>query len=101
MINGFEYVNAPLSNGIKEDGTEFVLIDPFGNTSLYLNAYKFTKYFGPNSFKWLSNTYRKSKWMIECGRGNVDLPQDIETKPFDIPKQFLIDGQEYEEDKRT
>jgi len=101
LINGFEYVNAPLSNGVKEDGTEFVLIDPFGNTSLYLNAYKFTKYFGPNSFKWLSNTYRKSKWMTECGRGNVDLPQDTKTKPFDIPQQFLIDGQEYEEDKRT
>jgi hypothetical protein len=65
LINGFEYVNAPLSNGVKEDGTEFVLIDPFGNTSLYLNAYKFTKYFGPKSFKWLSNTYRRSKWMTE------------------------------------
>ena len=39
--------------------------------------------------------------MTECGRGNVDLPQDTKTKPFDIPQQFLIDGQEYEEDKRT
>jgi hypothetical protein len=39
LINGFEYVNAPLQNGVKEDGTEFVLIDPFGNTSLYLIAY--------------------------------------------------------------
>ena len=101
LINGFEYVNKPLSNGVKEDGTEFVLIDPFGNTSLYLNAYKFTKYFGQNSFKWLSNTYRRSKWMVECGRGNVDLPQDNETLPFNIAQQFLIDGYEYEEDKRT
>ena len=100
LINGFEYVNAPLTNGIKEDGTKFVLIDPYGNTSLYLNAYKFTKYFGSKSFKWLSNTYRKSKWMTECGRGNVDLPQDVDTKAFDIPKEFLIDGNEYKEDIR-
>ena len=39
--------------------------------------------------------------MVECGRGNVDLPQDNETLPFNIPQQFLIDGYEYEEDKRT
>ena len=100
-INGFEYVNRELTYGVKDDGREFLLIDPYGNTSLYLNAYKFTKYFGPNSFKWLSNTYRRSKWMIECGRGNVDLPQDSETKPFNVPQEFLIDGYEYEEDKRT
>jgi len=101
LINGFEYVNVPLCEGTKEDGTKFLLTDPFGNTSLYLNAYKFSKYFGQSSFKWLSNIYRKSKWMIECGRGNVDLPQDNETQPFNIPQQFLIDGYEYEEDKRT
>ena len=101
LINGFEYIDKPLEYGKKEDGTEFLLIDPFGNSSLYLNAYKFTKYFGQNSFKWLSNTYRKSKWMTECGRGNVDLPQDAETLPFNIPQEFLIDGYEYEEDKRT
>ena len=39
--------------------------------------------------------------MVECGRGNVDLPQDNETLPFNIAQQFLIDGYEYEEDKRT
>ena len=101
LINGFEYVDKPLEYGKKDDGTEFLLIDPFGNTSLYLNAYKFTKYFGPESFKWLSNTYRKSKWMTECGRGSVDLPQDATTEPFNIPNEFLIDGYEYEQDKRT
>ena len=100
-INGFEYVNKPLEEGIKEDGTKFLLIDPFGNTSLYLNAYKFSKYFGKEGFKWLSNTYRKSKWMVECGRGNINLPQDKETQPFNIPQEFIIDGYEYEEDKRT
>ena len=37
--------------------------------------------------------------MIECGRGNVDLPQDKDTPPFDVPGDFLIDGPvEYEED---
>ena len=101
LINGFEFVNVPLCEGTKEDGTNFLLTDPFGNTSLYLNAYKFSKYFGQDSFKWLSNIYRRSKWMIECGRGNIDLPQDSETKPFNIPQEFLIDGYEYEEDKRT
>ena len=25
---------------------QITLTDPFGNTSLYMNAYKFTKYFG-------------------------------------------------------
>jgi hypothetical protein len=98
-INGFEYVNKPLTYGTKEDGTEFILIDPYGNTSLYLNAYKFTKYFGYKGFKWLSNEYRKSPYMIECGRGNIDLPQDKDMKPFDIPGDFLIDGPvEYDED---
>ena len=90
LINGFEYINKPLKTGIKEDGTEFLLIDPYGNTALYLNAYKFTKYFQNSGFKWLSNTYRKSKWMVECGRGNINLPQDKETKPFNIPKEFII-----------
>jgi len=61
LINGFEYVNVPLCEGVKEDGTKFLLTDPFGNTSLYLNAYKFSKYFGQSSFKWLSNIYRRSK----------------------------------------
>ena len=37
--------------------------------------------------------------MIECGRGNVDLPQDKDTPPFDVPGDFLIDGPvEYDED---
>ena len=92
LINGFEYVNKPLEYGTKEDGTKFLLIDPFGNTSLYLNGYKFTKYFGKESFKWLSNIYRKSPYMVECGRGIVNLPQDKETLPFNIPPNFLIDS---------
>jgi hypothetical protein len=90
-IGGFEYINLPLSKGVKEDGTEFLLVDPFGNTALYLNAYKFTKYFGVHSMKWLSNNYRKSKWMVECGRGMAYLPQDDETPPFNVPQEFLID----------
>ena len=98
-INGFEYVNKELSYGVKEDGTKFLLIDPYGNTSLYLNAYKFTKYFGIDKMKWLSNEYRKSPYMIECGRGNINLPQDKDTPPFNISGHFLIDGPvEYEED---
>ena len=98
-INGFEYVNKELTFGVKEDGTKFLLIDPYGNTSLYLNAYKFTKYFGIDKMKWLSNEYRKSPYMIECGRGNINLPQDKDTPPFNISGHFLIDGPvEYEED---
>jgi len=98
-INGFEYVNKELTYGIKEDGREFLLIDPYGNTSLYMNAYKFTKYFGADKMKWLSNEYRRSPYMIECGRGNIDLPQDKDTPPFDVPGDFLIDGPvEYKED---
>ena len=92
-------MNKELTYGVKEDGREFLLTDPYGNTSLYLNAYKFTKYFGRDKMKWLSNEYRRSPYMIECGRGNVDLPQDKDTPPFNIPGNFLIDGPvEYEED---
>ena len=48
---------------------------------------------------WLSNDYRRSPYMIECGRWNVDLPQDKDTPPFDVPGNFLIDGPvEYKED---
>ena len=37
--------------------------------------------------------------MIECGRGNIDLPQDKDTPPFNVPGDFLIDGPvEYDED---
>ena len=37
--------------------------------------------------------------MIECGRGNIDLPQDKDTPPFNVSGNFLIDGPvEYEED---
>ena len=98
-INGFEYVNKELTYGVKEDGKKFILTDPYGNTSLYLNAYKFTKYFGADKMKWLSNEYRKSPYMIECGRGNISLPQDKDTPPFNIPGNFLIDGPvEYKED---
>lgn len=90
QIGGFEYINRPLEKGIKEDGTEFLLIDPYGNTALYLNAYKFMKAFGVERMKWMSNTYRRSKWMTECGRGNIDLPQDKDTPPFNIPANLLL-----------
>ena len=43
-INGFDYINKPMEMGVKEDGTEFMLIDPFGNTSMYLNGYKSVSY---------------------------------------------------------
>ena len=76
LINGFEFVNVPLCEGTKEDGTNFLLTDPFGNTSLYLNAYKFTKMLGAHTFKYLSDTYRKSPYMTECGNGMVELPQE-------------------------
>ena len=33
-----------------------------------------------DKMKWLSNEYRRSPYMIECGRGNVDLPQDKTVK---------------------
>lgn len=89
-IGGFEYIDRPLEKGIKEDGTEFLLIDPYGNTALYLNAYKFVKVFGYDRMKWMSNTYRRSKWMTECGRGNVDLPQDSNTQPFNVPDNFIL-----------
>ena len=43
--------------------------------------------------------------MIECGRGNVDLPHDKDLKPFNLDwlnvdiNDFLIDGPvEYDED---
>ena len=54
---------------------------------------------GKDKMKWLSNEYRRSPYMIECGRGNIDLPQDKDTPPFNVPGNFLIDGPvEYEED---
>ena len=99
-----KYINKPLTYGDK-DGKEFLLIDPYGNTSLYLNAYKFTKYFGKDKMKWLSNEYRRSPYMIECGRGIVDLPQDKDTPSVNLDwmnediNDFLIDGPvEYKED---
>ena len=89
-IGGFEYIDRPLEKGVKEDGSCFLLIDPYGNTALYLNAYKFTKILTPNRMRWLSNTYRRSKWMTECGRGNIDLPQDSQTQPFNVPPNFIL-----------
>ena len=87
--------------GVKEDGTKFMLIDPFGNTSMYLNGYKFGRVLGNNNVKYLGDHYRKSKYMIECGRGNISLPQDKDTPPFNIPGNFLIDGPvEYDEDTK-
>ena len=40
-------------------------IGSFGNTSLYLNAYKFTKYFGIDKIKYLSPYYCNSDFIIE------------------------------------
>ena len=66
---------------------------------------KFTKYFGQDKMKWLSKEYRKSPYMIECGRGNVELPQDTTSKQFNFDwmgvdvDDLLIDGPvEYDED---
>tara|TARA_Y100000034_G_scaffold96411_1_gene117384 strand:- start:149 stop:919 length:771 start_codon:yes stop_codon:yes gene_type:complete len=40
-------------------------LESFGNTSLYLNAYKFTKIFGIDKIKYLSPYYCVSDYMVE------------------------------------
>ena len=92
-INGFDYINKPMEMGIKEDGTKFMLIDPFGNTSMYLNGYKFGRVLGNDKIKYLGDHYRKSKWMIECGRGMVVTPAEKEGKEgkLDIPLEMVLE----------
>ena len=92
-INGFDYVNKPMQMGVKDDGTEFMLIDPFGNTSMYLNGYKFGRLLGNENVKYLGDHYRKSKYMIECGRGMVVTPAEKEGKEgkLDIPIEMVLE----------
>ena len=91
-IGGFDYVDKPLRKGVKDDGTEFWLIDPFGNTSMYLNSYKFTKFFGQHGIKYFSKEYRKSPFMIECGRGQVVTPGERDGKEgeLNIPDEMVL-----------
>lgn len=92
-INGFDYINKPMQMGVKEDGTKFMLIDPFGNTSMYLNGYKFGRILGNNNVKYLGDHYRKSKYMIECGRGMVVTPAEREGKEgkLNIPIEMVLE----------
>ena len=92
-INGFDYINKPMQMGVKDDGTEFMLIDPFGNTSMYLNGYKFGRVLGNNNIKYLGDHYRKSKYMIECGRGMVVTPAEKEGKEgkLNIPIEMVLE----------
>ena len=84
-VGSFDYVNQPLIT--MPDGNDSR--DPHGNTSEYLNGYKFTKVFGYEGMKYLSNQYRFSKYMIECGAGNVRL--DYEEPPDqNLPKGVVI-----------
>jgi hypothetical protein len=63
--------------------------DPNGNTSEYLNGYKFTKVFGQQGMKYLSDQYRFSKYMTECGAGQVRLK--YEEPPFrQLPDACII-----------
>ena len=69
-IGGLEYVKKG-SPGIDTDvpDVEGVIgngrYQSFGNTSLYLNAYKFTKIFGHDKIKYLSPYYCVSDYIIE------------------------------------
>ena len=69
-VGGLEYVKkgspgidttAPDVEGVTGNGR----YQSFGNTSLYLNAYKFTKIFGHNKIKYLSPYYCVSDYIIE------------------------------------
>ncbi len=66
------------------------LTNGFGNTTMYLNAYKFTKFWGIDSMRWMSNRYRKSKFMTECGNGQVELPEDSNLVPFDVSNHLIV-----------
>ena len=54
-------VTVPDVDGVLGNGR----FQSFGNTSLYLNAYKFTKVFGPDKIKYLSPYYCVSDYMVE------------------------------------
>ena len=92
-INGFDYVDKPMQEGVKEDGRKFALIDPFGNTSMYMNGYKFGRILGDGKIKYLSNEYRKSKWMLECGRGQIITPAEEQGKEgiIQIPQEMILE----------
>ena len=84
-VGGFDYVNFPLIE--MPDGSDSR--DPNGNTSEYLNGYKFTKVFGQQGMKYLSDQYRFSKYMTECGAGQVRLK--YEEPPFrQLPDACII-----------
>ena len=84
-IGGFDYVNFPLIK--MPDGSDSR--DPNGNTSEYLNGYKFTKVFGQQGMKYLSDQYRFSKYMTECGAGQARLK--YEEPPFrQLPDSCII-----------
>jgi len=84
-VGGFDYVNYPLIT--MPDGNDSR--DPNGNTSEYLNGYKFTKVFGQRGMKYLSDQYRFSKYMTECGAGQVRLK--YEEPPFtQLPDECII-----------
>ena len=68
------------------------LTNGFGNTTMYLNAYKFTKFWGMDGMRWMSNTYRKSNYMTECGNGQVELPEDDNLIPFNVSENFIVSG---------
>ena len=76
-IGSFDYVDKPLIKMPNGNDSR----DPHGNTSEYLNGYKFSKIFGYEGMKYLSNHYRFSKYMIECGAGQSRL--DYEEPPFE------------------
>ena len=84
-VGGFDYVNYPLIT--MPDGSDSR--DPNGNTSEYLNGYKFTKVFGQRGMKYLSDQYRFSMYMTECGAGQVRLK--YEEPPFtQLPDECII-----------
>ena len=85
-VGSFDYVNKPLIT--MPDGNDSR--DPHGNTSEYLNGYKFTKVFGYEGMKYLSNQYRFSKYMTECGAGNVRLSYE-EPPDENLPKGVVIE----------
>ena len=79
-VGGLEYVkkgspgidtSLPDVDGVVGNGR----YQSFGNTSLYLNAYKFTKIFGPDKIKYLSPYYCVSDYIIER-------PEEVENLKF-------------------
>ena len=92
-IGGFDYVQTPITYGVKEDGRKFLLTDPFGNTTMYLNSYKFTKFLGQNSIRYLSKIFRDSEWMLECGRGQSlleELDGKHKTDFENFPEELIL-----------